>query len=328
MGDDSDKLTVADGDAAAIAVVSTALGFPVPATIAKNVLQGMGALIAGSFDVGRAWLEGKAGDIRAETQARAALTARAVEIAAEKISEDPEFAVRATMNLGHRLLRQQKTREKIARDALEDLKHNRPTSDAPGPVDPDWFDLFARHSETKTNVDVQAYFAKVLSGEIRKPGSFAPETIEVLSRLSPGVAKLFQEFCALTMRVPGAPPFVLAQPYGAPGTNALGPVGFFYSTICRLQDAGLVRPDVTTFYTLAPLNILGATVGNRPLYPMLAIDFSKAPPPPSALAEQQMSALNLTQAGAEISSIVDIAVNEIYLAKVVEWLAGLLRPSS
>ena len=247
MGDDADKLSVADGDAAAIALVSTALGIPIPATIAKNVLQGMGALIAGSFDVGKAWLEGKASDLRAETQARAALTARAVEIAAEKIGEDPELAARATMNLGHRLLRQQKTREKIVREALEDLKHNPPTSDAQGPVDPDWFDLFARHSETKTNVDVEAYFSKVLSGEMRKPGSFAPETIEVLSRLSPGVAKLFQDFCGLTMDLPPSNvlPIVLAQPFGAPGDNSLAPVGFSYSTICRLQDAGLVRPDFT-----------------------------------------------------------------------------------
>jgi hypothetical protein len=328
MADKSDKITLADGEAAFIAVVSTALGVPIPATVSKNLLQGLGALIGGGFDVGVAWLEGIASDIRAETRAREKLTLDAVEIAADQIRADPALAKRATLAIGRRLLRAQETREKIAHDVVEDLKHNPPKEEASGHTDDDWFDLFARHAETKTNADMQAYFAKVLSGELRRPGSFSPETIEVLSRLSPKRAKLFQDYCGLSMELrgqPGMAPFVLAEPFGAPGNNSLSDVGFPYLRICDLQDAGLVRPDVTAYQNFPPLLLSLAAVGCRFLNILPASTDQK--PSTRAAQVQRLSTLFFTQAGAELRTIVHMTPNEAYIAKLLSWLEQFeLRP--
>jgi hypothetical protein len=125
--------------------------------------------------------------------------------------------------------------------------------------------MFARAAETKTNADVKVYFARVLAGEIRKPGSFAPATIEVLSRITPDIALLFQNLCGLVARVQGAP-MVLVGPFESPGANGLAPVGFNYVTLCRLQDAGLLRHDLGSHITAPPLVLKRFTLAGQVQY--------------------------------------------------------------
>jgi hypothetical protein len=324
MAEESDKLTLADGDAAAIATLSTILGFPIPATIAKNVVKGLGGLIAGAFDIPMAYLDAWAAEIRSESRARIELTSHAVAIATKEISGDPKLAARATANLGRRLLREQRTREKIAADVIGDLKSNPPQSDATAEIDSDWLHLFARHAETKTNADVQAYFAKVLAGEIRKPGTFSPETIEVLARLSASVGELFQRYCGLTMDFGESLPLLWWDPVGDPNFNMFAVFGFPYAAFCRLQDAGLLRPTSSQIL-MPPAAFQNIRIGRKVFrfHPTDAFD------PKIGEARQAFNVMQFTAAGAELWHIVHITPDDEYVKRFHEWLKRLhLTPRS
>jgi hypothetical protein len=79
--------------------------------------------------------------------------------------------------------------------AAEELRDEKPNPAAPEfdqEADADWINLFARHAEAATSERMRALFAKVLAGEIRKPGSFSPTTMRMVSELDPQTARDFQ----------------------------------------------------------------------------------------------------------------------------------------
>ncbi len=312
MAEGPDKL--ATTEAVAVSSALAVIGVTLPPTITRSLLQAVSALITSSVDVPVSWLQGKAVENRAESAARAALSTRAVEIAARTIEGDKELAGRATLFLGHRLLREQKAREKIARDAIEDLKANPPQTDAASEIDSDWLDMFTRHAETKTNADVQAYFARVLAGEIRRPSSFSPETLEVLARMSRDVGVLFQRYCGLLTELGSADAVLLTEPVGSIGSNAFEPFGFHFAVVCRLQDAGLVRNDLDAGYNLPAAVLIGARIGGKP------VKFETPNPLPSKLVDtRRFKCVLLTAAGTELREIVHVTPNEAYVAKLIEW---------
>jgi len=186
--------------------------------------------------------------------------------------------------------------------------------------------VFARAAEIRTNDDTKAYFSKILAGEIRKPGSFGPATIEVLSRLSRADAILFQRFCGMTLvDEQGVGRFLFAAPFGQPGTNALAGVGFDFSTLGRLADAGLIRTDFTSHITLPPIFLGLSLIGGRRLMCVPSQGSLRSGP---AFQPQQGSALFLTTAGAELCRIVHPVPSELYFARLTEWLGqhGLHPP--
>jgi hypothetical protein len=74
--------------------------------------------------------------------------------------------------------------------ALEDLDTNASATDAPSEIDDDWLNFFARLSEDKSAEELQRLFGKILSGEIRKPGSFSLRTVQIMSTISKQDAEL------------------------------------------------------------------------------------------------------------------------------------------
>lgn len=316
--------TLADAEALAVTSVSTWLGFPVPPTIAKSVFRAVAALVGATVALPIEWLQGRVRESRALSEGRARVIDKMAREAAKRIGEEDEIADRAVQFFGERVLREQRTREGILRQALEDVRTTPPTEEAEQLIDEDWLEMFARHAESKTQTDVQRYFARVLAGEIRKPGTFSAETIEILSKLSAEAGRLFQGLCNLTAEVPGLPPFVFTEPYGSPGTNALAPLGFGYDQLCRLQDAGLVRNDLTSYVEMPPAVLQRVTVGGKVLQfqikPEPAVTAGAPPTPPSIVLEKRkFKVLRLTVAGHELSQIVHMIPNETYIAKFVEW---------
>jgi hypothetical protein len=277
-----------------------------------------------------AWLKvavAAADERRALIEARMQFHAKAARVAAKRLGEEPGLADRAVEFYGERMLREQRTREEIIGQALADLKAN-PPQETERHVDEDWLEMFARHAETKTSTEVQTYFARVLAGEIRKPGTFSAETIDVLAKISPQAGQLFQRFCNLTAEIPTLPPVVLTEPFGEPGSNALAPVGFGYDQICRLQDAGLVRTDLNSYFTLAPLVLQRIVIGGKMLQFRMELEqpaTEGAPTtiPRALLDHRQCRVLRLTVAGQELRRIVHMVPNDVYIAKFIEWAQQL-----
>ena len=68
--------------------------------------------------------------------------------------------------------------------ALEDIQEKPKTTDAPSEIEDDWLNLFVRVSEDKSSDELRQLFGKILSGEIRKPGSFSLRTMQLMATIS------------------------------------------------------------------------------------------------------------------------------------------------
>ncbi len=326
----SDSLATAE--VAAIAAISTALGFPVPPVLARNILTATSSLVVAAVGVPTAWLESIAERIRATGKARAAVTMGAVPSVVESIDKDDELRARATTYLGGRMLREQKNRESVLQQAVDQLRTDAqgPASapdDSPTPIDEDWLNIFGKLAEARSEETMQAYFARILAGEIRRPGSYAPGTLEVLSRMMKADAERFQQLLSLVTRfeVPGASagqvqlnihPCVLCAPYGAPGSNGLAELGFRYPVLCDLSDAGLIQHDFTAWRELHPsmFMVLRMRVGGTTFAftPTRETDMAGRP--------QRSPCINLTRAGEELLRIAHLETNEAYAEKLASWI--------
>lgn len=103
---------------------------------------------------------------------------------ARAISEDSPFVAHALNQHAARVTRFQRNREKIAKKAAEYIVQNRSNSSEEGDIDHDWTDVFGSYSERVTNEVMQDLWAKVLSGEIQKPGTFSRSTLRTISEMS------------------------------------------------------------------------------------------------------------------------------------------------
>lgn len=85
--------------------------------------------------------------------------------------------------------------------AIEDMRAvgnestTEPELDQALDVDDDWLNIFERHAEDASTERMQRLWGRVLAGEIRKPGSFAPRTLRFLSEFSQADAITFLSFC-------------------------------------------------------------------------------------------------------------------------------------
>jgi len=70
------------------------------------------------------------------------------------------------------------------------------------PVDPDWITKWVSKAENVTNIDMQELWAKVLAGEIKKPGSFSKRALDSLFNMSCDDAKSFQKIVSLSSMDP------------------------------------------------------------------------------------------------------------------------------
>lgn len=290
-----------------------------PPAVKKSLWKAIGDLVAGAVDVPVAYLESKSQQIRTEAQALSFVTKKAAEAAAQKFEADEQLVERTVSHFGQKLFKEQINREKIAAKAVEELKNDPPTQDSESEIDEDWLSMFSRIAEQKSNADVQLFLAKILAGEIRKPGSYSPQTIHILSTLSQNVAQLFQKFCDVSFSQSSTKlAFLIADPFGSPGSNALTPIGLAYSQLTTLQDAGLIQHDLSAwrdmpaiFYAI-PFAIggksyqIGVSAGTK------QEDLYENP--------KRVTAINFTEPGLQLRSVLHLGTNSIYEAKMLEWL--------
>jgi hypothetical protein len=152
------------------------------------------------------------------------------------------------------ILRKQENREAILGIAADDLNTSPPKEDAPQVIDDDWLDAFKRYAETKSNADIQQLWARILSAEIRKPGSSSLRTLAFLSTISSVDANFIVK--AFTYVVNGS--FIPAW------VHDTGEVP--YEDLLRLDDLGIIAelPGIggTQFEKDSQRGTLGVTIVN------------------------------------------------------------------
>ena len=276
----------------------------------------------------------KAKAIRANSDAEVEVIRTLGHMAAETFPVDPEVVARTKQSFVSRLFRSQLNKEAIAKKAEQELRKTPLAADAGQQIDPDWLDMFSRHAETKSNEEMQTYFARLLAGEIKKPGSFVPATVEVLSRLTPDMARLFYRVCGISSTLhssPGDPQLgtsatvmVITSPYGPPGSNAFASLGLPYVRFCDLQDAGIIQGDLNS--TWSPSIAAFSTNTIRCAGHPIRFQFTEGTDTTANAETIKMAACLFTRAGRELRRLIELRPNHEYLTKLQEWLAKELRP--
>lgn len=119
-----------------------------------------------------------------EREGRSAFHKGLVEAAVEKAKKDPELVERMFDRLVEEEFGKQENREAVATLAIEHLSDDgAPANDTTPDVDSDWLNTFTRHAETATSEKLRDMWARVLSGEIRQPGSICLRTMQFVSTM-------------------------------------------------------------------------------------------------------------------------------------------------
>lgn len=332
MPDELDKITETTSEvpSAITDVLSAIDGIALPPVVKRSFWKALSTLITGIVDVPAAWLESKSQVIRDDTAARSLITIEAAKASAKRFSSDEQLIQRSIDHFGARILKEQKNRESVAKAASKELAAAPPDEDTDQEIDEDWLDMFSGIAEKRSNKDMQLYLAKLLAEEVRKPGSFAPSTVEVLAKLTPTLARTFQSFCNISVVMVSHAdnlkvyldddiPFVLAEPYGYPGDNALADLGFSYSAITHLQDAGLVQHEFNAYRELHGLLFaLPIEIGGTVMNFATLEQFSEE----NIQMKRRMKVINLTTAGMQIRRIIDKSPNEEYVKKLQDWVSS------
>lgn len=105
-------------------------------------------------------------------------------------------------------------------------------------VDPDWFAKWLGGVEDVSDEKIQTVWARLLAGEVQKPGSFSYQTIEMLKRLSKKEAELIARLKPFLINTRG----ILRTDEGH---HALSETGLTYEKLMTLRDLGLFADLIT-----------------------------------------------------------------------------------
>lgn len=206
---------------------SIAEGGVLQLAIGRHAADAIGQLIFGASQIGVAYLKGLAQPIHDRVDGASLIRRRLAEAAAELGVSDPALVERTLHRLAKTETTKQQNREAIARLAVEDLEADPPKAEAP--VGDDFMSRFEQFAEGATSPDMQVLFARVLAGEIRKPGAFSLAALHVLSIMDRALAEQLQRASSWVFNGAGIP---------AGGAFLGGEIG---EVIGNLVDLGLAR---------------------------------------------------------------------------------------
>ncbi|SDE82246.1 DUF2806 domain-containing protein [Rhodospira trueperi] len=216
----------------------------IPAPIKRSIFKALSSLITGCADVPAAWLEDKAARIRSRTRNHELIMAAAGRGAANKATSDPEIVDRALEYHANHLVASQINREAVAYHACEAMRlgfeggqkneKSAAVSHAEE-LDEDWLTQFNQVASIKSNEDIQLILGRILAGEVSRPGTFSPLTIQALSVLDQKTASLFDYICNCALVNSQGEVMVIYSSLGSDRCKSIKD-----DLILRLQTHGLV----------------------------------------------------------------------------------------
>jgi hypothetical protein len=286
-----------------------------PAPVRKNFFKAIGQLSTALLDIPIASLQAKKAEIQAKGEVRVRMINRQGEKFADGISVPDEYIERASEKYSAKIIREQLNLDDISRIATEDLisskravlqEDNKEISD-------DWLNEFENYAKLKSSDDIKIAFGKILSGEIKRPGSFSIRTIRIISQLDNEVAILFQKFCSITSaiwaldRYPDARATFLDTKNTS---NELREYELPYASILILREYGLVAEDNNMSYKIC----IGKHEGDfYPAFRYLHKNFHlETKDGQEFTGELQFTGISLTAAGKELISIITPTENTTY----------------
>ncbi|HEV2955381.1 MAG TPA: DUF2806 domain-containing protein [Xanthobacteraceae bacterium] len=179
-------------------------------------------------------------------RARAQAQADSAVILAEGRAQVQEIEARAVERLRRREGRRQRNIEAITTKALAALPP--PGQISEQPVSEDWTSRFFEECQDISDEQMQLIWARLMAGEVARPGSFSPRTLGVVRDLTKEDANLFSKVCEFAWSVPTLGTVPVIHTIEAP--NA---IEVQYGELMHLAFMGLIELNsVGTFCTIKP----------------------------------------------------------------------------
>ncbi|MFK0314394.1 DUF2806 domain-containing protein [Pseudomonas sp. NPDC090233] len=100
--------------------------------------------------------------------------------------------------------RKQENIESIATQAAEALPDNAEVSE----IEEDWITHFFKHCDTVSDKQMQSLWARLLSSEATKPGTYSKRTVDFISTMNKSEAELFSNLCTFVWKI-GEPAVII-----------------------------------------------------------------------------------------------------------------------
>lgn len=237
---------------------------------------------------------------RDERNARSTIIAEVAKEAAKQAAADPEVAARMLNRLFGEEIKAQVNREAVAAKAIEHLKGEtieKDDDDTSKPIDDDWLNLFSKFAERATSESLQDIWARILAGEIRKPGAFSPVTLQFISIVDAPTAAIINKVLPWAVDQDWIPNFAIGK-------------GLEFSDLIFLEEIGFGSGSPGTLSMTMNCQPNG-TVMMRAGNAGIVVENNKQP--------VTLPAFNLSLAGKQLCRIVNIE------SKAVEIIDGLKR---
>lgn len=297
----------------------------IPAPLKKNFFKAFGQLCASAVDIPVAWLEGKASEIRATTDARVQIIKKEGEGFANEITVPKEYISKASFKYASKIIKEQINLDDITLNAAKELSNQAASEGAPSEkeIEDDWLNEFESHARLKSSDEMKLIFGKILSGEILNPGTFSIRTVRLISQIDSQTAKLFQILCnlSISLRFNGHIYDARVISFGGrAASNSLESYGLAFDNLNILNEYGLIISDYHSnmSYSSAIVNenneVTASLFFNNRHYgliPTNTIDYDKT---------LKMDGVSLTKAGKQLLDIIPIKENEAYRKELISFL--------
>jgi len=154
----------------------------------KEARRAIGRLISGTVDVPQAYLERWSESIRSDTAAQKMITSAIADAAKSFAKEDTTLIDRGVERWTRQLGARQRARESVAICTLNILTEDELPKTATAPSE-DFMRAFEDMAEKTSSAELIDLMARILAGEIRKPGSVSRRTLATVSVLDQEIVR-------------------------------------------------------------------------------------------------------------------------------------------
>ena len=197
----------------------------------------------------------------------------------------------------------------VVEDAANELGDKEVSNHEP---DHDWTARFFNDIQDVSSEEMQSLWAKVLAGEVEKPGSTSIQTLSILKNLDQATARLFGKLCSIciSLRLDARVPSL----GGNAAHNALEKYGLGFGNLNVLNEHGLVISDYDCWGDYRNL------VKVRMPFSFQGRNWVLLPTTERAIAQEvKIHGVTLTRSGRELSRIVDLAPMNEYTQALTKF---------
>jgi hypothetical protein len=151
------------------------------------------------LELANAPLERRVAKQRAISAGEVKLVEAVTEFGIEKLQHDAEFARRAVGRYFDRVFQKQVNKDQVLFEALEDLRHDPPSEAASTAgkteLEEEFLNRFEQYAEGASTEQLRQKWGRVLSAEIRAPGTFSVKVLRTVDEIDAETAKSFEAVC-------------------------------------------------------------------------------------------------------------------------------------